>query len=238
MSTSTAAGNEVVRIQVWQIPVRVTHWLIVLSIAVLSVTGIYLGRPFLLAPGAAGQRFVMGVVRLVHDYAAIVFTLSVASRIAWMFLGNRWARWTSFVPVTRQRWRDLWPTLKFYTFLRRDPPPSVGHNPLAGLSYVAVFALYLVMIATGLALYAPHTAESSYMRWFGFLVPLVGGEQTGRWLHHVVMWLLLGFTVHHIYSATLWSHVEADGTMDSIVTGNKFVSREKLAQADDPPGDK
>ena len=33
-----------------------------------------------------------------------------------------------------------------------------------------------------------------------------------RWIHHVVMWLLLGFTVHHVYSAVLVAIIEKNGT--------------------------
>ena len=37
-------------IYVWQVPVRITHWLIVASIVVLSVTGLYIHGPFFPAP--------------------------------------------------------------------------------------------------------------------------------------------------------------------------------------------
>ena len=40
---------------VWQIPVRITHWLIALSIVVLSVTGLYIGHPFMTVAGEARQ---------------------------------------------------------------------------------------------------------------------------------------------------------------------------------------
>jgi Ni/Fe-hydrogenase 1 B-type cytochrome subunit len=39
------------------------------------------------------------------------------------------------------------------------------------------------------------------------------------------MWLLLGFAVHHVYSAVLMSTVEANATMESIFSGYKFVRR-------------
>ncbi|MBY0493383.1 MAG: hypothetical protein K2Y23_04155 [Cyanobacteria bacterium] len=32
---------------------RVTHWLIALSIGVLTITGFYIGRPFVTVPGPA-----------------------------------------------------------------------------------------------------------------------------------------------------------------------------------------
>jgi Ni/Fe-hydrogenase 1 B-type cytochrome subunit len=42
------------------------------------------------------------------------------------------------------------------------------------------------------------------------------------------MWLILGFAVHHIYSAILMSQVEARGTVESMASGYKFVPCEDL----------
>src|SRR5208337_3282531 len=72
-----------VRIYVWELPVRVTHWLIFFSVLILSATGYYLGDPFITVPGPAKDHFVMGTARAIHLYAAIVFTLAVLVRIYW-----------------------------------------------------------------------------------------------------------------------------------------------------------
>jgi Ni,Fe-hydrogenase I cytochrome b subunit len=66
------------------------------------------------------------------------------------------------------------------------------------------------------------------LRSFVSVAPLLGGLSIVRWVHHVVMWLLLGFMVHHVYSGVLMSTVEANGTMESIFSGYKFVPREDL----------
>lgn len=224
----TPAAADMVRIYVWQIPVRIAHWLIVLSLLTLSCTGIYLGRPFLIAAGPAGQRFVMGTVRLVHFYAAIVFGLSLLARFVWMFLGNRYARWDKLLPVGERRRHGLWPTFKFYVFALRKPPGFAGHNPLAGIAYAMVYTLCLVMVASGLGLYALDAAVGSPLRWFTWLLPLFGGAQIARFIHHIVMWLLLGFAVHHVYSAVMMSQIEQNATMESIFTGYKFLPRADL----------
>jgi Ni/Fe-hydrogenase 1 B-type cytochrome subunit len=88
-----------------------------------------------------------------------------------------------------------------------------------------VFGLYLVMIATGFAVYS--VSAHSYMHAWQFLLPIFHGVQGARWLHHVVMWLLLGFAVHHVYSALLTAHVEKNGTLDSIFSGFKFLSKRR-----------
>ncbi|MEZ4414961.1 MAG: Ni/Fe-hydrogenase, b-type cytochrome subunit [Gemmatimonadota bacterium] len=211
------------RVYVWEAPVRLTHWLIVGSMLVLAVTGIFIGTPLSLASGEARDHFIMGTVRVVHFYAAIVFSLAVLSRIVWMFRGNRYARWDQFIPTRRERRRDISGMLRFYLFLDREPPPNLGHNPLAGMAYLAVFGLYLVMILTGLGMYAAYAPVGSSFRAFLFVGPMLGGLQRLHLIHHVAMWLLLGFAAHHIWSAVEVSTVEANNTLESIVTGYKSV---------------
>jgi Ni/Fe-hydrogenase 1 B-type cytochrome subunit len=224
-----ALGEEVMPIYVWDLVVRWTHWLIFLSILVLSVTGFLIGHPLLVAPGRAEDHFITGTMRAVHFWGAIVFTLAVLSRILWMFVGPPHAGWRQFLPVAKSRRKGFVGTLKFYLFMLRKPPAAIGHNPVAGAAYTLVFTLYLVMIGTGLGMYALSAAVGSPMRGFAFFVPLFGGTAMVRWIHHVVMWLLLGFAVHHVYSGGLVSVVAPPFTMDSIISGWKWFPREEVA---------
>jgi Ni/Fe-hydrogenase 1 B-type cytochrome subunit len=227
-SAARVNPSEIVRVYVWEAPVRITHWLIAFSIVMLSVTGFYMGRPFIAVPGQAGQSFVMGWMKVVHGYAAYVFIAAVLARVIWMFTGNRYAHWDKFIPAHRSRIHGFWPTIKFYLFAQRKPPGFVGHNPVAGATYTLVFGLYFVAIATGLMLRGASADPDSFLRWFTSWSPLVGGLYVARWVHHVVMWLLLGFAVHHVYSSVLMSTVEANATVESIFSGYKFVPREDL----------
>ena len=137
--------------------------------------------------------------------------MAVLVRVIWMFTGNRYSRWDKFVPVRRRRRRAMLPTLKYYLFALRKPPGFVGHNPLAGLAYTLVFFLYFTMIGTGIALRTveratctrPSASSPSWCR-------SSAGPQSARWIHHVGMWLLWGFAVHHVYSAILMSQVEGN----------------------------
>ena len=225
-----APAPEAIPVYVWELPVRSSHWIIVISIAVLAVTGFYIGHPFIIVSGRARDHFVMGWMKVIHFYSAIVFMLALLMRLVWMFVGNRYARWNQFIPTTSARLRNFVRTLAFYLFLRKHPPPTVGHNPLAGATYIIVFVLYFIMIATGLALYSGNAAVGSPGRALRFLIPMLGGLQAARWLHHVGMWLLFGFIVHHIYSAVMYSMVERNATTESIFTGYKFVRPSALEE--------
>jgi len=44
-----AASSEIMAVYVWQWPIRIAHWIIVLSLTVLTVTGFYMHHPFLIA---------------------------------------------------------------------------------------------------------------------------------------------------------------------------------------------
>jgi Ni/Fe-hydrogenase 1 B-type cytochrome subunit len=215
-------------VRVWDLCVRLTHWGMALSLFVLAATGYYIGRPFVSVPGPAGEHFVMGTTKAVHLWAAIVFTVSVVARLFWMFLGGRYARWRQFVPVSRARRRGLVQVVRFYSFLRADWPDPAGHNPLAGVAYIGVFALCLTSIATGLALWGASASPDSVLHAFAAIATWLGGLQTTRWIHHAVMWLLLGFFVHHIITAIFMTRVEDNGLIASIFSGTKFLTREQL----------
>lgn len=228
---ATAAADrpldELVPVYVWQIPVRIAHWLIAIAIAILSVTGLYMGNPFMTVPGAAGQSFVMGWMKVIHGYVAYVFIAALVMRFIWMFTGNNYSHWDKFIPVNRTRQQGLWPVTSFYLFLRDRPPAYVGHNPVAAGAYTLVYGLCLVMALTGLIMRGAST-ETSIISFFGSWAPLFGGLAMTRWIHHIVMWLLLGFTVHHVYSAVLVAMIEKNGTIDSIISGYKWVPRRDL----------
>ena len=224
-----AEHHDLEPIYVWDIIVRLTHWIVAGSIVVLALTGLYISHPIFVAPGPASEHFVMGTVRVVHFYTAIVFTLAVFARVIWMFTGPRRSSWRNFIPASKRRLRDLGHTLKFYALLKPTPPVTIGHNPLAGLSYVGVFVLYLLMILTGFAMYS--AGARSFMHGFGFLVPLFHGLQTARWLHHLVMWVLIVFVTAHIFLSLLTSRSEKNGVVDSIFSGWKFLPKNQ------PPDD-
>ena len=210
-------------VYVWDLVVRITHWTIALSILVLAITGLYIGHPLETAHGPAVQSFVTGWARVVHFYTSIAFGIAVLCRLIWLFLGPRRSSWRNFVPASRRRWKDLGETLKFYTLIRPTPPRTIGHNPLAGLSYIGVFCVYVFMIATGWALYS--VSSHSYMQTWRILLPVFHGAQGARWLHHAGMWVLIVFFVAHIFLSLLTSRNEKNGTMDSIFSGYKYLPK-------------
>jgi Ni/Fe-hydrogenase 1 B-type cytochrome subunit len=222
------AASQRVRVYVWQVPVRVTHWLIVASVIVLTVTGAYIADPFILPPGGS----FMGSVRFFHMLFAFLFLACGVFRTYWLFAGNRFAQWRAFIPTNRYQLGEASRQLGWYLFLRRDAPRVLGHNQLAAGSYLVVFVLFGLQTVTGLALVGVHGIEP-WASLFGWVPGVMWGEQGIRLIHHLLMWAILGFMVHHVYSALLVDHWERNGLMSSIFTGYKFVTRQEVVEARD-----
>lgn len=225
----------VVKVYVWQMPVRVFHWINALAIILLMITGIYIGNPFLGAtvPEDAYYSFVMGWARYIHFFSAFLFTINLLIRWYWVFKGNRYATSNPFRKIF---WIETWETIKFYLFLKNKKPHYVGHNPLAQLSYWIFIGLgSMVMIFTGYFLYFEPQPESFFGAFFFSWVPLLfGGDSFSiRSLHHLVAWGFMIFMVVHIYMAFREDYLQRNGTMSSIFTGYKTEPKKAVGEKDE-----
>lgn len=114
---------------VWDAPVRVFHWLLVLSFA-----GAYLS--------AESENW-----RLLHVTLGYTMAGLVLFRIVWGLVGTRHARFSNFVrgPQAVSRYVKA--------LLRGHPEHHTGHNPAGALAIVALLGMALVLAATGWATY-------------------------------------------------------------------------------------
>lgn len=214
--------DEMVSVYVWQCPVRMVHWTVVICITVLSITGLYMHMPYLEAHSRSA--WTMGTMRFIHEIFGFVLLAALILRIYWYFVGNRWSRWGSYVPHTADQRKRLTTTLKYYAFRRKLPLPEVGHNPLAAVFYLGVYVLIGIECLTGLTLYAEvsHTKLAAFLT--GWLLHRVDIQYL-RFTHYFVMFLLIAFFVHHLYSALVNDFDLKNGLMGSIFSGWKFMPR-------------
>ncbi|MFS0757206.1 cytochrome b/b6 domain-containing protein [Noviherbaspirillum sp. 1P10PC] len=118
------------RVLVWDLPVRLFHWLTVFCFA-----GAYLT--------AESDDW-----RLLHVTLGYTMGGLVLFRILWGFVGTRYARFSDFVHGPAQ--------VRAYlrALVRRQPGRHyIGHNPAGALAIVALMALALAVTASGWALY-------------------------------------------------------------------------------------
>ena len=215
------------RVYVWQLPVRISHWLIFFAIIALSFTGYYMHNPFMIS--RAPTTFMMGTMRYIHIISGYIFLAAFMMRVYYFVAGNYWASWRFFIPTDRQRWKTAREMFKYYSFVRREPVRQVGHNALAGLTYSVIFFLMALEILTGLVLYSQVRGPGLARTLFGWL-PGIIDIQYLRLLHFLGMFAFIAFAIHHVYSAILVSIEERNGLLESMFSGFKFVENYELEE--------
>ena len=110
-------------IRVWDLPIRLFHWLLVACITGSFVT-INLGDEYIQW----------------HAYFGYSILTLLIFRIVWGFIGSTHARFTSFFPN-----KDA-----VLNYLRGNSPRVLGHNPLGALSVFALLFALCVQVTTGL----------------------------------------------------------------------------------------
>lgn len=218
-----------IAVYVWQYPLRLVHWGLVLSIVALSFTGYYIHNPFII--GQTKTPFLMGWFRFVHESFAMVFIGCFLLRIYLFFFGDRWVRWRALVPYRKEQFKEMIQVMKFYAFMRPTPLSKVGHNAMAAASYIGIYALVFVEIVTGLVMY-------NWLRHSAILTPLVGwiprliSIQTIRLIHYFLMFVFIAFGILHVHLCLIVSSAEKRGLLDSIFTGYKIIPVDELEEDD------
>ena len=119
---TSAAWSPRQRIRVWDLPLRIFHWALVVAVSTAVTTGELGGKWMEL-----------------HSKAGLSILGLVVFRIVWGLIGSTHARFARFAPTPR--------TLRAYVLGRWK---GVGHNPLGALSVFALLALLAVQASTGL----------------------------------------------------------------------------------------
>jgi len=134
MSASLAKVPEKVsenrNVLVWDVPVRLFHWLMVASFAGAWFT-------------AENES-----LRLLHVTLGYTMGGLVAFRVLWGLVGSRYARFSNFVRGPRVVVRHI------REMLRGHPEHHTGHNPLGALAIVALLLLALAVTASGWGSYS------------------------------------------------------------------------------------
>jgi cytochrome b len=144
------------RILVWDVPVRVFHWLLALSFAGAFLT-------------AESERW-----RDVHVTLGYTVLGLVAFRVVWGLIGTRYARFRSFAFGPGSVLAYLG------SLLKRSPRHYPGHNPAGSWAVWTLLALSLLAGATGYAAY-----NDLGGRWVGDLHEGVANALLGVVIVHV-----------------------------------------------------
>jgi Ni/Fe-hydrogenase 1 B-type cytochrome subunit len=216
----------IVRVYVWELPVRFYHWINALAVSVLAVTGIIIGRPVTLQVGGeASFTYWFGTVRFIHFVAAFIFFFNFLFRIYWGFAGNEFARWRNFIPLRKTQYKEMADVLKVDILQAEAKPlPSIGHNSLAGITYFLTFLAFVFQCFTGFGMYAA-MSDSRLPHLFAWIVPLMGGDFAARQWHHMMLWFFVIFSMVHVYLVFYHDYVEGRGVISSMAGGWKFIEK-------------
>lgn len=211
-------------VYLWHWPLRLMHWISAGMIVVLVITGFYIGKPYFMTGGEASSHFLMGWMRFLHFSAAGILIATGIVRVYWLFVGNRYERWRALFPFTPRDWKHMWLVLRKYLFIKPEQTPHwLGHNPLQQLSYTGLYAVVVIQVITGFAMYGLANPGGFFATLFGWVAPLLGGIQIVRFVHHVATWAFLIFLPIHIHLSTRADLLHREARVSSVIGGFRFV---------------
>jgi len=183
------------KIRVWDIPVRVFHWLLVVLLAVSYFSG------------RAG-----GAWMELHFWSGYSILTLVLFRIAWGFVGSTTARFSDFVRGPRASAGYL------KSFVLGQSTFGAGHNPVGGLMVVMLLFAVLLQVAAGL-----FSADTDTGTVTGPLYKLVPDKWVERLTHFHHFWVnvLLVLAAVHVLAAVVYLVWKRQNLIGAMFTGSK-----------------
>ena len=183
-------------IRIWDLGVRVFHWLLVLLLAGLWLTS-----------------ELEGDWMTVHRWLGTTVLALVIARVVWGFVGSETARFTSFLKSPRVVFGYL------RGFFSRGPAPeTVGHNPAGGWSVLLLLLLVTLQAVTGLF-------SNDDVLFEGPLFALVGKDTSDliTGIHHLLFNFLLAVVVLHTAAILAHWFFRRENLASAMITGVKPV---------------
>jgi len=190
-----AAGADVTR--VWDLGVRVFHWLMVATVATALVTGL------------SGPRNLLNI----HIAAGVAIGGLVAFRMLWGLMGSTYARFSSF-PV---HFTAINADLAGFVAGRR--PRYRGHNPLGSLMALAILAILILSVMTGVVTLGGVDKQGP----LAFVTSYNVGKATQR-LHQALAYGLLALIGGHLLGVAYESVHGQPDLIRAMLTGKKVAS--------------
>jgi len=199
----TATASKLRDVRIWDLPTRVFHWALSLSIVGLIISGNVGGN-------AMVWHFRIGLTVL----ALLLF------RLVWGLVGGHWSRFSTFVYSPR--------SIIDYLKGKGKPEHSVGHTPLGAVSVFALLVVLFAQVGSGLlsddeiAFAGPLTRFVS-----GATVNLATNYHK-----NIGKWIILGLVVLHI-TAIIFYLRRKHNLIKPMLHGDKQLEVSVPASRDD-----
>lgn len=178
------------KVRVWDRPTRIFHWVLVVLVVVCYVSG-------------DNGRFD------VHVPAGQALLVLVLARVLWGFVGSEPSRFRGFVRPAREVASYL------RTLAERAPGRHLGHNPLGGLSVVAM--LLVLLLQAGLGVFAVDV-DGLHEGPLSFAVSY-DAARTAAELHEDVVDVLLALVGLHLAAILFHRIYKREKLVKPMVTG-------------------
>ena len=179
-------------------PFVVTHWVNLVAMIFLIITGFLIHFP---VPGT------MGIARGLHVFFGFVIFINCVVRIVLSFFvksaptgGTRKTvkDFRTWLPQKDNRHQGgAW--IKYYLFMKKDHPLSAKLGVPQKLSYLLIPILIILMFISGICLWMP-TSQWGFCQW---CINLVGGIMSMRIIHYFGMFVFIIFMFIHVYLANI-----------------------------------
>ena len=233
---------------VWDASTRWFHWINALCVFALAVVGFVILNAGDLGVSNAGKV----ALKTIHTWIGYVFALNLLWRIAWAFLGNRYAKWRSILPGGKGYLRAV----RSYVaaFIAGPPEQYLGHNPVGRLGIAVLFLLLAIQVITGLVLAGTDLFYPPLGHWIaqwvaapdvapGSLVPYAPkmydaaayeGMRAFRkpfpLVHLYSFYVLVVVVVMHVAAVIITELREGGSIISAMITGRKIISGRPVDQ--------
>jgi Ni/Fe-hydrogenase 1 B-type cytochrome subunit len=179
------------------LPFRITHWINLISMCVLLLTGFLIHFPFWAAPMSIcrGMHVAFGFILFINCLLRIILAFIVKSAPTG---GTRETvkDYKTWLPQADNK-HQLGAWVKYYLFMKKEHPLSAKLGVPQKISYLIIPILILFMFLTGLCLWAPTMGA---MQW---LLDAWGGAMSLRIIHYFLMFVFICFIFIHVYLANI-----------------------------------
>ncbi|GAB6904496.1 Cytochrome b561 family protein 1 [Desulfosarcina cetonica] len=194
-------------IEVWDIPTRFFHWLLMILVTVCFVTA-KLGGNAMTYHISSG----LGVLGL------LIF------RLIWGIIGSQTARFSQFIRSPMAAWRYG------RSLMKNSPHPYLGHNPLGGWSILAMLLGLLLQATTGLFANDEIFTHGPLYAWVS---DATSGELTH--IHLINQGIILGLVSLHVLAVVFYFGVKHENLILPMITGRKSGMHFEETQIKTPP---
>jgi cytochrome b len=191
------------RVLVWDLPTRLFHWLLVILVGTSFVTG---------KMGGNAMQY--------HEWSGFAILALLLFRVVWGFVGSRESRFATFI-------RDPATVFHYVTsFLHRNSPRYLGHNPLGGWSILAMLLALFIQAATGLFANDNIATEGPLYLWVS--------RETSNWLtsiHKLNQQIIIVLVSIHLFAVLFHLFFKRENLVTPMITGIKEWDREAAEPA-------